>query len=154
MDQIEAEKLKEQGKYKELYEETAKKLADAEDLRRYDKMMAQLQAKVRDAGGIDESIADLIPRDGIKMDGDKFIGLDESVQKFKAEKPKLFAAPAAPAPAAPAAPASLTKPGALFTPPAPASGAADGHGKDVNKLNRNEYSDEKVAFIRGLKKQA
>lgn len=136
-DEAEKAKLEEQGKFKELYEGSQKKLDDL------NKRLIRQEIKVhaQKEGLIDLDVAELIVADKVTLSTDgKIVGAEEAVASFKTAKPNLFQAMVAAAGAPPGA-----KPtGSGITPPV----STTGKQFDARSLSKEDYEKEKKTFIR------
>lgn len=137
-DTAEKEKLKEQNKYKELWEgeESKTKTAKAKLIEGEIKRIAASE------GLLDTDIAALIPRDSVTI-GDDFnvVGAEAAVKAFKKSKPNLFKSEENPADKP-----ATTETGARVGSPPPASGVT----KAALEFKRGtkEYEERKRKFIK------
>lgn len=92
---IEAEKLKEQGHYKKLYEETVNKLAEVTTKGQKRFIRAQVRAAVVESGATDPDVARLIDTDdfmGIEDEDELVEAIKDRVARHKEAKPTFYKA--------------------------------------------------------------
>jgi len=95
--EIEAAKLKEQGHYKKLYEETLTKLGEVSTSAKRKLIRAELRAAVTEAGATDTDVARLIDTDDLLLvddDEDLSEAIKDKVARHKELKPTFYKAPA------------------------------------------------------------
>lgn len=142
LDKIDADKLAEQGQYKELYEKSENARKQAEGRMRERLMRAELRAYAIAEGLMDPDAADLISSKEIRVNEDTgdFEGIREAVQAHKASKPHWY----------------QTKP-AVTAAPLPTTGAPSAPSPetpkaiDVRNLSKEEYARRKQDLIRSLR---
>ena len=147
LDEIENQKLAEQGKYKELYEkELADRKREIQTMRR-ELARESLRNMAMAEGIIDPDLVDMIPARSFQYDEEtgRFTNLRELLDSHKSSKPHLYGKPGAASPAVPAARPTTGDPmqPPTNTPP---------QKKDVSSLSRQEYEAEKRAYIRSLQR--
>lgn len=142
LDKIEADKLAEQGQYKELYEKEQTSRKQAEGRMREKLLRAELRAYAIAEGLMDPDAAGLIPTGSIKVNEDTgdFEGIREAVAAHKEAKPHWYQTKAA----VTAAPLPTT--GAPSAPTPEASKPID-----VRSLSREEYARKKQDLLRSLR---
>lgn len=94
--EIEAAKLKEQGHYKKLYEETLTKLGEVSTKSKRKLIRAELRAAITEAGATDPDVARLIDTDDLlTMEDDDELSeaIRDKVARHKEAKPLFYAAP-------------------------------------------------------------
>jgi hypothetical protein len=92
LDDIEKDKAKEQGKYKDLYEQSESKLKTVEGQWRAKFLRAEVKAAAKDAGILDLDVAGLINIDSLKdlPEGDLDEAVADLVAAHKTKKPNLY----------------------------------------------------------------
>jgi len=147
LDEIEKQKLAEQGKYKELYEkELADRKKEIQTMRR-ELARESLRNMAMAEGIIDPDLVDMIPARSFQYDEEtgRFTNLRELLDSHKASKPHLYGKPSAGAPSVPVARPTTGDPmqPPVNTPP---------QKKDISSLSRQEYEAEKRAYLRSLQR--
>ena len=144
LDKIEADKLAEQGKYKELYEKEQASRRQTEAQMRSRVARAELRAYAIAEGIIDPDLVNLIPSKDIKVNDDtgEFENIRDLIADQKKAKPHLYKGTAASAGSA-----TPTTGDTARTP------AADGSAKpkDVSKMSKEEYAVWKRDSKNGLR---
>ncbi len=146
LDKIEADKLAEQGKFKEMYEKAEKEKADLSQKLRENLVQAELRLRTMQAGIIDPDAANMIkiPKDLMEGDlGDVSDKITALVEKHKAEKPKWYADKTDPTPK----PKPTT--GGSTTTPAPGTVDKD---MDVTKMNPKDYQAAKSKMLSDMRR--
>lgn len=139
LDAIEAEKLAEQGKFKELYEkEQAERKRETQAMRR-ELARAELKTLAVREGIIDPDLIDLIPAKSFKWDEEtqRYTNLADLINEHKQLKPAFYKKGGAPA---------QMNVGSGEPPPVPTAPAQ----KDVRSMSRSEYEAYKKSYIRQL----
>jgi hypothetical protein len=131
-------KLAEEGKFKELADQQARRASEAEA--REQEGQKQLQKVLIDGeikaqlileGATDADVALLLDKSGIKVEGGRAVGVREAVQAFKSAKPHFFG------------PAKATRTSEGGLPPAPVPSGEEPEIKDVRGMPSDEYKEHK-----------
>ncbi len=149
LEAMEAEKLAEQGKFKELYEqEKAARERELKDMRRK-AAKAEIRSYAIAAGAIDPEVADLIPTRELKVDEEtgEYINMRDLVEAHKAAKPHLYSGKSSSSTDGTSAPAAPISTGAGGTPPA----GTPPIPKDISSLSREEYNKAKSQWLSSLR---
>lgn len=110
------DKMKEDGKFKELLEQKDKELADLRTSLETSAVNNSITAKLASAGVVDaEAALLLINREGITNNDGKVEGVDAAIEALKTAKPYLFGTPQSTPIGAPSNPAPGTQPGGTKT---------------------------------------
>ncbi len=153
LEAIEAEKLAEQGKFKELYEsEKAAREKERAEMRRR-AARADIRSYATSLGAIDPDVADLISLRELKLDEEtgEYTNVQEVVARHRESKPHLYSRAAANGSQdAGAAGTNSTPPvstGSGGKPPE-SSGPKQ---KPVAEMSRDEYAEAKQKLLRDLR---
>ena len=153
LDEIEAQKLQEQGKFKELYEkEKADREKETRAMRR-ELARADLKALAIREGIIDPDIINLIPSKDFKWNDEagRFDNLEELLVAHKQAKPNLYKT-AEPTNQQPGQQTQQPIQNRATTgdPQVPPT-TPPGPGKNVESMNRQEYAAAKASYLRSLR---
>ncbi len=144
LDDIEAARLAEQGKYKELYEKEQTSRKQAEGRMRSQLLRAEVRAYAVAEGILDPDMADLIPTKDVKVGEDgSFEGIKEVIAAHREAKAAWYRS----AQAAPATQTPAPNTGSGGAPPSATAPSA----ADVSRMSREEYARYKKDFLTKLR---
>lgn len=144
LDKIEEDRLKEEKKYKELYEKTVKEKEEATAASRKRLLKAELRTAAAAEGILDPEAADLIDiSDLMGLDEDSAVQkVKEKVTAHKAAKPQWYKSAAAAGDPPPATTGSPARP------PAPAAKPGETNVKDLSAKDYQEAKRQHLKEIR------
>ncbi len=149
LDEIESQKLAEQGKFKELYEkEQSERRKETQSMRR-ELARAELKALALGEGILDPDLVNLIPAKSFAWDEEtqRYTNLKDLLTEHKTQKPHLYRGSEPTTQTQQPAP-SAARP--TTGDPSAAPGSTPPQQKPVNQMTRQEYEQYKRSYIRQL----